>query len=83
MSFILSEEKLFNKYPVNFAAFLVLKSKYLLIIFIVYVHYFGYRRVKYMDDGRDYVSFKEFLSIHVTFSVLNSWMSYFVIFNFF
>ena len=39
--------------------------------------------MKYLDDGRDYVSFKEFLSIHVTFSVLNSWMTYFVIFNFF
>jgi hypothetical protein len=47
------------------------------------VHFFGYKRVKYLDDGRDYVSFKEFLSIHVTFSVLNSWMTYFVIFNFF
>lgn len=50
---------------------------------IVYVHYFGYRRIKYLDDGRDYVSSKEFLAIHVTFSVLNSWMTYFVIFNFF
>lgn len=49
----------------------------------MYVHYFGYRRVKYLDDGRDYVSFKEFLSIHVTFSVLNSWMTYFVYFNLF
>ena len=47
------------------------------------MHCFGYKRVKYLDDGRDYVSFKEFLSIHVTFSVLNSWMTYFVIFNFF
>jgi hypothetical protein len=34
MSFILSEEKLFNKYPVNFAAFFVLKSKYSLMICI-------------------------------------------------
>lgn len=47
------------------------------------MHYFGYRRVKYLDDGRDYVSSKEFIAIHVTFSVLNSWMTYFVIFNFF
>jgi hypothetical protein len=74
MSFTLSEEKWFNKYPVNFVAFFLLK---------VYIHYFGYRRVKYLDDGRDYVSFKEFLAIHVTFSVLNSWITYFVIFNFF
>ena len=34
MSFILSEEMLFNKYPVNFAAFFVLKSKSLLMICI-------------------------------------------------
>jgi hypothetical protein len=74
MSFILSDRKLFNKYPINFAAFFFLK---------VYVHYFGYKRVKYMDDGRDYVSVKEFLSIHAMFSVLNSWMTYFVVFNFF
>lgn len=74
MSFTLSEEEWFNRYPVNFAAFLFLK---------VYIHYFGYRRVKYLDDGRDYVSMKEFLAIHVTFSVLNCWITYFVIFNFF
>jgi hypothetical protein len=41
------------------------------------VHYFGYRKIKYQDDGRDYVSIKEFFSVHVTFSVLNSWMTYF------
>lgn len=74
MSFTLSEQKWFNRYPVNFAAFFFLK---------VYIHYFGYRRVKYLDDGRDYVSFKEFLAIHVTFSVLNCWITYFVIYNFF
>ena len=45
-----------------------------------YVHYFGYRWVKYLDDGRDYVSIKEFFSVHVTFSVLNSWVSYFTFF---
>jgi hypothetical protein len=74
MSFTLSEEKLFNQVPVNLVAFLCLKF---------YVHFFGYSRVKYLDDGRDYVSSKEFLAIHVTFSVLNSWMTYFVIFNLF
>lgn len=41
------------------------------------MHYFGYLKVKYLDDGRDYVSIKEFFSVHVTFSVLNSWMTYF------
>lgn len=47
------------------------------------MHYFGYRRVKYLDDGRDYVSFMEFLAIHVTFSVLSCWMTYFVTYNLF
>lgn len=73
-SFTLSEKKWFNEYPVNFAGFFLLKC---------YVHYFGYRKVKYLDDGRDYVSFKEFFSIHITFSVINSWMTYFVIYTFF
>jgi hypothetical protein len=36
-----------------------------------------------LDDGRDYVSVKEFFSVHVTFSVLNSWITYFAIFNLF
>jgi hypothetical protein len=58
-------------FPVSVIAFILLKF---------YVHYFGYRRVKYLDDGRDYVSIKEFLSVHATFSVLNSWVSYFTYF---
>jgi len=35
-----------------------------------------YGRVKYKDDGRELVGFIEFITIHVTFSVLNAWMSY-------
>jgi hypothetical protein len=50
---------------------------------IVYIHYFGYKRIIYRDDGRDYVKLKEYISIHVTFSVLHSWITYFVIFNLF
>jgi len=49
----------------------------------VYAHFFGYRKVKYLDDGRDFVSTKEFFSIHVTFSALSSWMTYFVVYNLF
>lgn len=47
------------------------------------MHIKTYRKVIYKDDGRDYVSKKEFVSIHVTFSVLHSWITYFCIFNFF
>jgi hypothetical protein len=84
LSYTLSENQMFNKLPVNFFAFLLLKSKCLRDQpLLVYVHYFGYRKVKYLDDGRDYVSFMEFLAIHVTFSVLSSWMTYFVTYNLF
>jgi hypothetical protein len=47
------------------------------------VHYFGYRKIKYLDDGRDYVSIKEFISVHCTFSVINSWMTYFLCYHLF
>lgn len=60
--------------PLSVLSFLLLK---------LYVHYFGYRRIKYLDDGRDYVSKKEFFSVHCTFSVLNSWMTYFLCYNLF
>lgn len=35
-----------------------------------------YRKVKYSDDGRELVSFVDFVTIHVTFPVLNAWLSY-------
>jgi hypothetical protein len=35
-----------------------------------------YNRVKYRDDGREKVSFVEFVTIHVTFPVMNAWISY-------
>ena len=37
---------------------------------------FLYGRVKYKDDGRELVSIVEFITIHVTFPVLNAWISY-------
>jgi len=47
------------------------------------MHFKTYRKVIYKDDGRDFVSFKEFISIHVTFSVLHAWITYFCVYNFF
>ena len=32
--------------------------------------------MKYKDDGRELVSWFEFLTIHVTFPVINAWISY-------
>ena len=66
--------KFLEKLPLSTISFLLLK---------LFVHYFGYRRIKYLDDGRDFVSFKEFISVHCTFSVLNSWMTYFLCYNLF
>ena len=39
--------------------------------------------IKYKDDGRDYVSIREFICIHMTFSILHAWLTYFLIFNIF
>lgn len=35
-----------------------------------------YRPVKYKDDGRDIVSFVDYVTIHVTFPGINCWVSY-------
>ncbi len=40
------------------------------------MHFFLYRQVKYKDDGRELVGIVEFITIHVTFPVLNAWISY-------
>ena len=47
-----------------------------------YVHVFAYSKIKYLDDGRDYVTWKEFISIHISFSVLHCCLSYYVIYNY-
>ena len=48
-------------------AFLILK---------IVTQYLLYNQVKYKDDGRDVVTMFDFISIHVTFSVINAWMTY-------
>ena len=35
-----------------------------------------YKRIKYKDDGRDIVNFKDFVTIHVTFPLMNAWFTY-------
>ncbi len=47
----------------------------------IYIHVFVYTNIKYKDDGRDYVRFIEFLAIHVTFSILHSCLSYYVVYS--
>ena len=77
----------FSKYFLPFGLFLILKCKttltVLIEVFVVYMHFKAYRKVIYKDDGRDYVSKKELLAIHVTFSAWHSWITYFCIYTFF
>ena len=54
-----------------------------LIIVKIIAHFLGYKVIKYKDDGRDYVSIREFICIHMTFSILHAWLTYFLIFNIF
>lgn len=49
----------------------------------VFAHYYGYTNIKYKDDGRDYVTLSEYVSIHMTFSVMHSWITYFMFYNLF
>lgn len=39
-----------------------------------------YRKLKYKDDGREQVPLLDFITIHVTFPVLNAWASYQVLY---
>ena len=57
----------FKRFFLACACFLVLK---------VYSHYCVYVRIKYHDDGHDFVSRAEFLCLHVTYSVFHSWVTY-------
>ena len=40
------------------------------------IHHLIYLPVKYKDDGRDIVSFIDFITIHCTFPAINAWVSY-------
>ena len=63
-------------------AYISLISLAIFLFIKVYTHIFIYRRIKYLEDGRDYVSEKEFVSIHMTFSLLHSLLSYYLVYNF-
>ena len=45
-------------------------------MYIVTTHYYIYSPLKYKDDGRDVVSFIDFVTIHGTFPAINAWISY-------
>ena len=37
-----------------------------------------YSKIKYKDDARENVSFFDFLTIHVTFAMMNAWITYYI-----
>jgi len=46
------------------------------------IFFLCYIRIKYKDDGRDYVTFAEFVTIHMLFSYLNAWITYQTLYTF-
>jgi len=40
------------------------------------MHVLMYRKVKFRDDGRDVVTGTDFVAIHVTFAMMNAWLTY-------
>ena len=49
---------------------------FLFISLKLLVQYMIYEPVKYKDDGRDVVTMADFITIHVTFPVMNAWVTY-------
>jgi hypothetical protein len=74
---VLESQSQLNKY---LNATLVILEIFLLKV-VIYL--FIYRPIKYKDDGRELVSWFEFLTIHVTFPVLNAWVTYQLVYNMF
>ena len=68
---------------VNENIFITLISPILFFILKLYSHYFIYHRIKYHDEGNAYVSRLEFFSLHVTFSVIEAWITYLMFFSLF
>ena len=46
----------------------------------IYEYFAIYSRVKYLDDGHDFVSRLEFICLHMTFSFCSAWLSYILVF---
>jgi hypothetical protein len=53
------------------------------VILKLFTHFLIYKEIKYKDDGRDHVSFMDFICIHITFPAIDAWASYLLIFVFF
>lgn len=58
-------------------------SPILFFLLKLYSHTFVYRRIKYHDEGNAFVSRSEFFTLHITFSIIEAWISYLVLFSVF
>jgi len=58
-------------------------SAALLIGLKIFVHLKIYIKIKYHDDGHEFVSRIEFVCMHIPFSFLHAWLSYCIIFTIF
>jgi len=61
--------------------YITLISPLLFLVLKLYSHYFIYHRIKYHDEGNAFVSRLEFFSLHVTFSVIEVWITYLLFFS--
>lgn len=46
-----------------------------------YEYFLIYNRIKYHDDGHDFVSRLEFVCLHLTFSFCSAWLTYITVFS--
>lgn len=63
--------------PLQLTDFLLNGLSPVLFLFLkIYSHFMVYRKVKYHDEGNAFVSRSEFFAIHITFSMIEAWISY-------
>ena len=67
----------------GFSIWLYIESFILFLILKIVLHFMIYKTTKYKDDGRDLVSFVDFISIHCTFPIMNAWITYQTLYVFF
>ena len=58
-------------------------SPLLFILLKFYSQIFVYRSIKYHDEGNAFVSRSEFFALHITFSFMEAWLSYLMLFSIF
>jgi len=67
----------------GFSIWLYIESFILFLILKLVLHFLIYKTTKYKHDGRDLVSFVDFISIHCTFPIMNAWITYQTLYVFF